>query len=416
MATFSQCAVSLFSGGGIGDCGVQFGAGVPVIACCEIDPSRARLISQMLPDAQVHCGDIRVLTQDIINGVRQRIPNRPWLLVMSPPCQGMSLIRGAHSKNDPRNTLILPALEVAGALQPEWIVVENVPNMQRTTITNELGQSENIIDAIRRRLPGYAVRPKVLDAQHFGVPQHRERMFVICRRADNPTVDFHPPATHGAGLRPVVTLERATGHLAVLDALTYPSDPTDTAHCVPRWTARVHFWMAHTPAGKSAFANTTCVECGVENEDSAVRCADCQAWLARPRIEEFMSCTTCDRKITGSRCECGRRGKRVASRLIKGYRTKIYRRMRCDEPTPTITTHSGDASCDIKVHPAQHRVLSLREVLIVSSVAPYPGCPLPWAEATRALELRAPTTIRTIVGESIPPLMTSTIVRFLQTL
>ena len=63
--------------------------------------------------------------------VRRRIrPNRrPWLLIMSPPCQGMSsngkgrigvgVERGTRPEVDPRNRLLLPALDIVEALQPE---------------------------------------------------------------------------------------------------------------------------------------------------------------------------------------------------------------------------------------------------------------------------------------------------------
>ncbi|MBT7743187.1 MAG: DNA cytosine methyltransferase, partial [Opitutae bacterium] len=51
-------SASLFSGGGIGDVGIEWGLGVPVIAACELVPSRAELIRRNFPDTQVLEGDI----------------------------------------------------------------------------------------------------------------------------------------------------------------------------------------------------------------------------------------------------------------------------------------------------------------------------------------------------------------------
>ncbi len=395
--------VSLFSGGGLGDAGVHYGAGVPVVASAELIPERADLIRKIVPSSAVFTGDIRDTKDALVRHV-QAVVGRPWLLLMSPPCQAMTHI-GARRVGDDRNRLILPALEVAVALRPDWVLIENVPQMRSTSIETDRGE-ELILDVVRRVLVDYTVEDRVLDTQHFGVPQHRERLFVVCARG-NVGRDLHPCPT----VAEPVTLERATGHLEPLDALKRPASTTDPMHVVPGWRPMVHRWMRHTPAGRSAFDNTTCVECGAEATGEAVSC-QCGHWLARPRTEQKFECRGCGkRRAHRDRCRCGATAvTTVEPRLIKGFRKKIYRRMRENEPAPTLTTQSAYPSSEIKVHPRQHRVLSLREVLIVGSVAGYPGCNLPWAEACRPIEQCSPTTLRTIVGESIPPLMTATLV------
>ena len=60
------CSISTFSGGGIGDAGVEWGAGVPVISACELVPDRAGLIRHNYPSTAVFQGDIWDLKEEII--------------------------------------------------------------------------------------------------------------------------------------------------------------------------------------------------------------------------------------------------------------------------------------------------------------------------------------------------------------
>ena len=63
------CSISTFSGGGIGDAGVEWGASVPVISACELVPDRAGLIRHNYPETEVFQGDIWNLKSNIINHI-----------------------------------------------------------------------------------------------------------------------------------------------------------------------------------------------------------------------------------------------------------------------------------------------------------------------------------------------------------
>ena len=102
-------------------------------------------------------------------------------------------------------------------------------------------------------------------------------------------------------------------------------------------------------------------------------------------------------------------------RLVRAFKTS-YRRMRWDEPASTLTTNSGVISSDVKGHPSQNRVLSLREVLIVASLDAHPGRAVPWQSACAVVESFPDTLVRHVAGESIPPRMTKSIVDHLETL
>lgn len=422
--------VSLFSGGGFGDVGVAHGCGVPLLACCELLEERAEILRRLFPDSGVHAGDVWNVGDALVADVRRRIgaSRRPWLVLMSPPCQGMSsngkgrigveVERGTRPDIDPRNRLLLPALRIAEALRPDWIIVENVKHMLHTHIPNEHNESEALLDLLRRRLDGYHVQERVLDAADYGVPQRRERLITICSRRRLAGL-YHPPPSHGLQTgRPQVSLREALGHLAPLDALHSTSDAIDPLHCVPKWTPDQHFWMVHTPEGCTAFENDSCARCGGKQRDaSAVDCAVCHRPLPRPTLcSRAWRCVACDELVPQKRSVCSKAHARPSDaawvherRLVRAFKTS-YRRMHLDRPASTLTTNSGVISSDMKGHPTEHRVLSVREVLIVASLAGYPGYAPCWIEAERVLTELPHRLLRHIAGESIPPRLSQTIV------
>jgi site-specific DNA-cytosine methylase len=173
---------------------------------------------------------------------------------------------GKRPKEDERNRLILPGIDVLESLQPDWFILENVKRMENTVIRNERHESENIMDCLSRRMKpfGYTIRSCVLDFRNYGVPHHRERLITIgCRlpqivhsvpSVDNPyekkLSPLHPPATHGGSRLPSwVTLRQTVGDLPPLDSLSKRISKEDPYHCVPRWNESQYFWMKHTPEG-----------------------------------------------------------------------------------------------------------------------------------------------------------------------
>lgn len=156
-------AISLFCSSGIGDLGLQAN-GVRTIIANELLPERARLFQANYPDCKMFSGDIWELKEDIINFYRANYSESPFLILATPPCQGMSsngmgkmlndYRKGLRPKFDERNRLILPTLDIVAALQPQWVIFENVPNMQNTLIYNEEGNLVNIIDYIFFSLGG----------------------------------------------------------------------------------------------------------------------------------------------------------------------------------------------------------------------------------------------------------------------
>ena len=240
-----------------------------MLAACELLPSRATLIRKNFPQTHVFEGDIWNLKNDYISYFQNKLSGKPpWLLTLSPPCQGMSsngagrisaaIREGKRPREDERNRLILPGIEVLEALKPDWFILENVRRMENTIIRNEQNQPENILDCVGRRLHplGYSVRSSILDFRNLGVPHHRERLITIGCRVPEIASQFpfskeifsktlsplHPSSSHGGVGQPSwITLRDTIGTLPALDAQNKCMDDLDPYHCVPNWNDQQYF-------------------------------------------------------------------------------------------------------------------------------------------------------------------------------
>jgi len=96
------------------------------------------------------------------------------LLVGGTPCQSFSIAGLRKGLEDPRGNLMLTYLAMANHFKPKWLLWENVPG-----VLSSNGGSD--FAALLQGLAelGYGFAYRVLDAQHFGVPQRRRRVFVI---------------------------------------------------------------------------------------------------------------------------------------------------------------------------------------------------------------------------------------------
>jgi DNA (cytosine-5)-methyltransferase 1 len=80
---------------------------------------------------------------------------------------------------DPRGNLTLTYLGLADKLKPRWIVYENVPGLLSSNGGRDFGAFLGALVQL-----GYGFAYRILDAQHFGVPQRRRRVFVVACLGD----------------------------------------------------------------------------------------------------------------------------------------------------------------------------------------------------------------------------------------
>ena len=96
------------------------------------------------------------------------------LLVGGTPCQSFSVAGLRKGLEDPRGNLMLTYLGIADHFKPKWLLWENVPGV----LSSNGGEDFACLLKGMAEL-GYGFAYRVLDAQHFGVPQRRRRVFVV---------------------------------------------------------------------------------------------------------------------------------------------------------------------------------------------------------------------------------------------
>lgn len=101
------------------------------------------------------------------------------LLTAGFPCQAFSVAGKQLGFDDTRGTLFFEVARIAKVKQPKVILLENVKGL----IGHDKGKT---LDTIVQTLSeiGYAVDFEVLNSKYFGVPQNRERIFIVCIRED----------------------------------------------------------------------------------------------------------------------------------------------------------------------------------------------------------------------------------------
>ena len=135
-----------FAGAGGFSLGFEL-AGCSVVGGIEIDSWASQTFAHNHQDALVITRDIQSVSDDELRGLFAS--RRPDILLGGPPCQGFSICRkNAGDPTDPRNSLFVEFLRMARALQPDYVVMENVPNIENARTHN----GESVLEIIKREL------------------------------------------------------------------------------------------------------------------------------------------------------------------------------------------------------------------------------------------------------------------------
>jgi DNA (cytosine-5)-methyltransferase 1 len=158
------------------------------------------------------------------------------------PCQGFSVANTKRSLSDSRNALYLQMLEVIRYVQPRYFVAENVKGI----LSMEKGEVFRMIlcDFMNS---GYSVKYALLNAANYGVPQLRERVFIVGWRdkTDEPK-NFPPSPTHIEypnnsifPLKSWMTIDEA------IAGLGEPDGVNDSAHTCSQYKLRFNGYLGH---------------------------------------------------------------------------------------------------------------------------------------------------------------------------
>jgi DNA (cytosine-5)-methyltransferase 1 len=116
--------------------------------------------------------------------LRKLLEDNIDLVAGGPPCQGFSLA-GRRNPDDARNKLPWQFLEFVEAIEPKAVIIENVSGMSQDFKKHgKLSPFDELRIALSNTGPGYEVQPMLLNAMHFGVPQHRPRVMLVGLRKD----------------------------------------------------------------------------------------------------------------------------------------------------------------------------------------------------------------------------------------
>ncbi len=203
-------AIDLFCGAG----GLSEGfrqAGVHVLAGQDIEAVFGETFEETHPEARFVHGAIQDVKAETLLDASGLKPGELDVLIGGPPCQGYSVYNHQRGVDDPRAGLFLEYLRIVEALQPRWLVMENVTGI--TSIAN--GGIVREIQSGMRRL-GYRVDMKMLKAEEYGVPQERRRVFFIATREETSPILF-PSPSHGPELEAFVTVWDAISDLPKLE-------------------------------------------------------------------------------------------------------------------------------------------------------------------------------------------------------
>lgn len=181
------------------------------------------------------------------------------IVIGGPPCQGFSNAnRNSQSTKNPNNKLVDTYLDYVIRLRPRVLLMENVQGVlwtQHHGARSELSVAEHVVARLSRA--GYRIFPKLLDAAWYGVPQHRNRFFLLGLHTDLGYAqdDFgewgpFPRPTHGPGGMPLVTVADAIRDLPAInngedvEELPYvePAFPSEFVRQMRKWAPSDIIW------------------------------------------------------------------------------------------------------------------------------------------------------------------------------
>lgn len=138
----------------------------------EIEPFACAVVDHHFHLANL--GDMTKISEEMVRG-----NGKLDIIVGGTPCQSFSVAGLRKGLDDPRGNLALEFLRIVGLAQPRWVVWENVPGVLSVDGGRAFGSFLGALGQL-----GYGFAWRSLDAQFFGVPQRRRRVFVVGHLGD----------------------------------------------------------------------------------------------------------------------------------------------------------------------------------------------------------------------------------------
>jgi DNA (cytosine-5)-methyltransferase 1 len=206
-------AIDLFCGAGGSSYGARQ-AGVEIVAAFDIWPPAVDTYNANFGEGRARCADVFDLDHHALLAELGKID----LILASPECTNHSKAKGKGTRCERSRETALEVLRFAEVFRPQWIVIENVLEMQQWSRHQELQNGLTDLD--------YGWIEEEINAKDLGVPQSRKRLFFICSYQSEPSKVKRPevkPKTakdiisNTYQLSPLRTKNRAKATLAKAD-------------------------------------------------------------------------------------------------------------------------------------------------------------------------------------------------------
>ena len=163
--------VSLFAGVGGFDIAAER-VGIDPVVACEIDPQARGVLQHRLPNTTL-INDVKDVTGERLTELG--LDPRRTIITGGFPCQDLSIAgKQAGLEGGERSSLFFEIVRILREFNPQWFILENVPGL----LSSKGGRDMGIVIGSLAEL-GYSFSWRALDAQNFGVPQRRRRVFIV---------------------------------------------------------------------------------------------------------------------------------------------------------------------------------------------------------------------------------------------
>jgi DNA (cytosine-5)-methyltransferase 1 len=337
-------------------------AGLQVIAGVDADEAATNVYSN------VFSAD-RTLNSDLLSESPRSVLKRAKIrkgdvdvLVGGPPCQPYSINNHARGTHDVRCALVEKYLQFVSILQPQWLVMENVPGF--ASIEN--GQFLcRLLRSLKYR--NYNVESLILDASRFGVPQRRKRLIIIAGRKKSKLKNAVDALTEHSS--PVLTVGDAFSDI--------PASLDDSAKYNGRASNLFQRMMRQQ--------NTKKIQCHLA------------AGLGPRNLRRILHVPPGGnwRNIPRHLLPLGMKRARLSDHTTR------YGRLHFSRPAFTLLTKC-DPHWGCFVHPTENRVISVREAARLQSIPDY-------------VEFGTNLSINyRLIGNAVPPLLAKAILQSIQ--
>lgn len=283
-------------------------AGLDLVLALDFDADAANTYRNNFPNINFIEGDIRKVAVDEISE-KVLATREPRLFCGCAPCQPFSKQNTQKPKSDERITLLSEFQRFVEHYTPEYIFLENVPGIRKSTKINPLISFQKSLTDM-----GYFTDSAIVVAQNYGVPQRRRRWVLIGSRLGAVSI---PESTHGENTpNPFVTVRDAIKHFPAIAAGSIHKEIPN--HRTAKLSDLNLQRITHTPSERGR-----------------------ESWPENLVLA------------------CHKKG-------YKGH-TDVYGRMRWDEVATGLTTRCISLSNGRFGHPEQNRAISVREAAAIQT-------------------------------------------------